>query len=241
MNSGFGIGATRIMQGNVTGDRYGWKALVAFNPSASGGTWTIQRYRAFDTVSTNTWAGFPTKPPIRYVPLTLGSYQTYDSGDPAVIDEHLNTISGAEIDWLLLDETNGLNNVSGAILNRAKDLVVRIGAHNAQPSKRDIRYAFAIGQIQFAPNRVQAVEEEAAQIWTEFANNAALGGASNYYHVAGKPLLVVYASPELQNQWKAYTGDKTASNHFTVRFAPRGRPASTAGSSTRPVRSSTVR
>lgn len=223
LNTGFGVGATRILMGDIAGDRYGWKALVDFNAGAAGGTWSAQRYRAADTVSTNTWAGFPGKPAIRYKPLTLGSYQTYDSGTTAVIDEHLATLSGAEIDWLLLDETNGLNNVSGAILNRAADVAARIAAHNAQPSKRDIRYAFAIGRVQWTGDPV-TIEQEAAQTWAEFANDPAIGGASNYYQVDGKPLLVVYAPVATQNAWHSYTGDKSATNHFTVRFASSALP-----------------
>lgn len=219
MNTGFGAGATNIMQGNVTGDRYGWQTSVAFQ----AGTWSIQRYRAADRVSTNTWAGFPGKPAIRYLPLTLGSYQTYDSGDAAVIDEHLATLAGAEVDWLLMDETNGLNNVSGAILNRAHDVADRIVAHNAQPANRDLRYAFAIGRVQWTADPL-TIEQEALQTWNEFANDPTIGGASNYYQVGGKPLLVVYAAPHIQNAWRSYTGDKSASNHFTVRFASTGQP-----------------
>jgi hypothetical protein len=217
LNSGFGLNATSFMQANVTGDRYGWKASVAFS-SAAGGTWSVQRYRAADTVSTNTWAGFPGKPAIRYLPLTLGSYQTYDSGDPAVIDEHLATMADAKVDWLLFDETNWLNNVSGAILNRAKDVAQRIAIRNANPANRDVRYAFAIGGVQGTGDPL-IIEQEAAQTWAEFANDPSVGGAANYYQLDGKPLLVVYAPPAFQNAWRNYGGDKTATNRFTVRFA----------------------
>lgn len=223
LHTGFGVGATRLLQGNISGDRYGWKATVAFTAGVGGGTWNALRYRSADSVSTNTWAGFPGKPAIRYVPLTLGSYQTYDSGNSAVIDEHLNTISGAEIDWLLLDETNGLNNVSGAILNRAADVAARIAVHNAQPSKRDIRYAFAIGRVQWTGTPV-TIEQEAAQTWAEFAGDPTIGGPEHYHEVDGKPLLVVYAPVSTQNAWRSYTGDKSASNHFTVRFASTALP-----------------
>lgn len=218
LNSGFGLNATNFMQANVLGDRYGWKASIAFHAGIDGGAWYVQRYRAADTVSTNTWAGFPGKPAIRYKPLTLGQYQTYDSGDSAVIDEHLATISDAQVDWLLFDETNSLNNVSGAILNRARDVAQRMKVHNDNPTKRDIRYAFAVGGVQWSGDPL-VIEQEAAQTWAEFANSPSIGGADHYYQVDGKPLLVVYAAPAIQNAWRSYSGSKTATNHFTVRFA----------------------
>ncbi|WP_285725636.1 FG-GAP-like repeat-containing protein [Psychromicrobium xiongbiense] len=217
-NSGFGLNASNFMQANVTGDRYGWKASVAFYAGVGGGTWNVERYRGADTVSTNTWAGFPGKPAIRYLPLTLGSYQTYDSGDPAVIDEHIATITDAKVDWLLMDETNSLNNVSGAILNRAKDVAQRLKVNNDNPAKRQLRYAFAIGGVQWTGNPL-TIEQEAAQTWSEFANNSTIGGANYYYQLDNKPLLVVYATKTIQNAWLSYTGDKSSTSHFTVRFA----------------------
>ncbi|GBF74524.1 hypothetical protein PA598K_02874 [Paenibacillus sp. 598K] len=218
LNSGFGYQATKLMHGNITGDSYGWQASVAFYATSGGGTWKAERYRQADPVANDTWGGFTPKPPIKYRPLTLGSYQTYDSGDAAVIDEHLATISDAEIDWLLLDETNGLNNVSGAILNRAARLAQRIKAWNDNTSNRDIRYAFAIGRVQWTLDPL-TIEQEAGQVWDEFANHASYGGPNYYYELNGKPLLVIYAGASVQNAWLSYSGSKTNTNHFTVRFA----------------------
>ncbi|MFC5405165.1 FG-GAP-like repeat-containing protein [Cohnella soli] len=218
MNSGFGYQATRFMHGNVTGDMYGWQANVAFYAGVNGGTWKVERYRQNDSVASDTWAGFSPKPALLYRPLTLGSYQTYDSGDAAVIDEHLATIADAKIDWLLLDETNGLNNVSGAILNRAARLAQRIKSWNDNAANRDIRYAFAIGRAQWTQDPL-SIEQEAGQVWDEFANHPSYGGSNYYYQLDGKPLLVVYVGASVQNAWRNYTGSKANSNHFTVRFA----------------------
>lgn len=218
VNTGFGYLATKLMQGNVTGDEYKWKATVAFYAGTGGGTWKVQRYKQADTVATNTWLGFPTKPAINYRPLTLGSYQTYDSGDNAVIDEHLATIAGAGIDWLLMDETNGLNNVGGAILNRARKVAERIKVWNDNPSNRDIKYAFAVGLMQ-GTNDPLSFEQEAGQVWDEFANDAAIGGSSYHYQLNGKPLLILYGIPDNQTRWINYTGSKANTDHFTVRFA----------------------
>ncbi|MCD9021690.1 FG-GAP-like repeat-containing protein [Cohnella silvisoli] len=218
LNSGFGYQATKFMNGNVTGDPYGWKANVAFYAGTNGGSWKVERYRQNDSVSTDTWLGFTPKPAINYRPLTLGSYQTYDSGNTAVIDEHLSTMAAAQIDWLLLDETNGLNNVSGAILNRAARLAGRLKNWNDNPSNRDIRYAFAIGRAQWTQDPL-TIEKEAGQVWDEFANNASYGGSNYYYELNGKPLLVVYIPASVQTAWHNYTGSKANTNHFTVRFA----------------------
>ncbi len=217
-NSGFGSNATRFMQGNVIGDVYNWKSNVAFYAGTNGGTWKVERYRATDTVVTNTWLGFGGKPEIKYKPLTLGVYQQYDSGNINVVNEHLATIADAKIDWLLLDETNGLNAESGAILNRAKVLAQCVKIWNDNSANRDIKYAFAIGGIQWT-NHPLTIEQEARQVWDEFADNPAFGGSNYHYYLDGKPLLVVYTSVENQTAWKNYTGDKSATNHFTVRFA----------------------
>ena len=215
INSGFGANATKLFMASVDNDEYKWKNVIAFYEPT--GVWQVQRYRQADTVSTNTWGGFPFAPAIKYRPLTLGSYQTYDSGDSAVIDEHLQTISDAKIDYLLLDETNNLNNVSGAILNRAEKVANRISAWNDMPGKRTLRYAFAIGGIQWS-NDVRTIEDEARQTWDEFASDPVHGG-NDHYSIGGKPLLIVYTTKANQNAWLSYTGDKSATNQFTVRFA----------------------
>ncbi|WP_439593819.1 hypothetical protein [Microbacterium sp.] len=225
INSGFGNNAGRIMMAPASGDAYGWRDLIAFYPGTSGGTWQVQRYRAADSVSLNTWQGFAGKPAIKYLPYTLGSYQQYDSGNNAVIDEHIATIAGAQIDWLLLDETNGLNNVSGAIINRAARVANRLSVWNANAANRDLKYAFAIGGVQWTNDPV-TIENEARQTWEEFANNSTYG--DDYYQVGGKPLLVVYTNKSNQAAWQSYAGDKSATNHFTVRFASSD-PNATAG------------
>ena len=107
--------------------------------------------------------------------------------------------------------------MSGAILNRANDVAHRVSARNGNPSNRHLSYAFAIGGIQYSEQPL-TIEQEAEQVWDEFANDPTIGG-TDYYSLNGKPLLVVYAKPALQTAWLNYTGDKTSTNRFTVRFA----------------------
>lgn len=226
LNSGFGYNASQVFLARASGEEYGWKDVVAFYPTVDGGTWKVQRYASADNITYNTWAGFGSKPPIKYQPLTLGSYQQYDSGNTAVIDEHLSTISAAKIDYLLLDETNNLNVAEGAILNRAERLAQRVNVWNDNAANPKVRYAFAIGGLQYSNDPV-TLENEARQTWEEFANDPTIGG-DNYYQVDNKPLLVVYANKAQQSSWLNYTGDKSASSAFTVRFASSD-PTATAG------------
>ena len=218
LRTGYGDASTKILFGDMLGDRYGQLATLAYS-AYNGGTWWVHRYRT-DTTPTNTWANFGAGGPMDYVPMTTtggGQYTTtyaqYDSGDPVVINEHLAMFDKAEIDWLLLDETNNLNVESGYILNRAHDVTVQLAAHNASAVHK-IRYAFAIGGIQFNgdPN---VIEYEARQVYKEYVQDSAVGG-DNYYTVNGKPLLVVFCSDAQYNAWLAL-GGKNYSTYFTVR------------------------
>lgn len=217
MNSGFGYNPTKIFQGNVTGNVYGWKASVAFY--ASTGTWKVEPYRYFKQNLYDTWTAWN----IKYVPLTLGSYQQYDGNNPAVVDEHLSTISAANIDFLLFDETNGLYVDEGYIYNRAKTVASRIKTWNDNVNHRNLKYALAVGNIQYN-HRPESVEFEAGEVWNKFVNTVD-GGTTNYYYLNGKPLLILYCNSTDRTAWLNWTGDKTNSNRFTVRYAEGGAPA----------------
>ncbi|OGX68648.1 MAG: hypothetical protein A2189_01195 [Paenibacillus sp. RIFOXYA1_FULL_44_5] len=223
MNSGFGSGSDRVFQGNVTGDPYHWKASIAFY--ASTGTWQVERYHFFQQNLSDTWSAFN----IKYLPLTHGSYQTYDSGDISVIDEHLADISSANIDYLLMDETNNLYVDDGYIYDRAVTVSSRINNWNSNPNNRILKYALAIGGIQFTnPTDPALLEFEAGESWNQFVNTTN-GGTKNYYYLNGKPLLVVYCTPDQQLAWESWTGDKTNSNKFTIRWANSPSTAGTYG------------
>lgn len=220
-NSGFGSVSAKQFQSNVTGDAKGWKASVVYE--AATGTWKVERYHFFARHIYNTWQGWN----IKYVPYTLGSYQTYDSGDSAVIDEHLSMCADAKVDFLLLDETNNLYVDEGYIFERAKALAARVRTWNANAANRDVKYAVAIGGIQFSQNPA-TLEWEAGEVWKQFANTVD-GGVDNYYHVNGKPLLVVYCTPSNKTAWQNYTGDKTNSGRFSLRWAHSPSEAGTYG------------
>ena len=163
----------------------------------------------------NTWeAGF--LKPIRFRPLINNLPSEYDSGDPTVIDQHLQMMEDAQIDFLILDETNNINVDEGYIKERAKAVASRIAAWNASGLHRPIKYAIAIGNMQYT-HLPQSMEDEAGIVWNEFVNTA-IGGPNNYYYVNGKPLLVSYAEQQDRQTWESWGGDKSQSNQFTVRW-----------------------
>ncbi|HEY0827413.1 MAG TPA: hypothetical protein VGE40_04925, partial [Bacilli bacterium] len=221
MNSGFGYGSTKVFQGNVTGDKYGWKASVAFY--ASTGTWKVERYHYYKPNLHDTWTAWN----IKYKPLTLGSYQQYDSGNTSVIDEQLSTLAVAKVDFLLFDETNNLYVDDEYIFRRAKTTASRISSWNSNANNRNIKYAIAVGGIQWSHDP-QTIEFEAGEVWKEFVNTAE-GGTTNYFNLNSKPILVVYCTPTDRSSWESWTGDKTNTNKFTVRWAHSPSTAGTYG------------
>ncbi|MFD2328520.1 FG-GAP-like repeat-containing protein [Cohnella sp. GCM10020058] len=229
MNTGFGSGATAVMQGNVNGDPDGFKASVAFE--ASTGTWKVQPYHATKANEQDTWSAWN----IRYKPLTLGAYQQYDSGTTAVIDEHLATLADAKVDFLLLDQTNNIYVDDGYIFKRSVKVAGRIAAWNAAGSHRTIKYANAIGGVQWSHDPAH-IEWEAGEIWSQF-NDTPSGGPANAFYLNGKPLLVIYCTPADRSAWESWTGSKTNTNRFTVRWA---HSPSTAGTYGWEVRSGTL-
>ncbi|QTH41091.1 VCBS repeat-containing protein [Cohnella sp. LGH] len=229
LSSGASFGSAqdwKIRHGNGSGKQWladvfgdGMEAPVAFFPAS--GQWKAlpADLYYFKPNLWNTWEGglLPNSRPIKYVPRTNGVFSTYDSGDPAVIDEHLAMLADAKIDFVILDETNGINVDNGYIKQRAAALAGRIAIWNANPSHRPIKYAIAVGAMQ-STHLPQTMEDESEIVWDEFANHPIYGGSDNYYYLNGKPLIVSYAEYADRLQWEGWSGDKTESNRFTVRW-----------------------
>ena len=210
-----GYGSTNQLAGDIYGD--GTDAPVAF--LGDTGAWKAlpaNLYYGFPNIY-NTWeAGFKNNNrPISYKPRTGGVYQTYDSGDPAVIDEHLAMIADAGIDYLLFDLTNHVNADNAYIKNRAKAVAERIRIWNQDSAHRKIRYAVGIGGIQMT-HSPSTVEEECTIIYDEFFSQSI--GGDNYYQINGKPLIVTYAEYADRLGWEQSTISKTSSNRFTVEW-----------------------
>ncbi|BAZ09906.1 hemolysin-type calcium-binding protein [Calothrix sp. NIES-4071] len=159
----------------------------------------------------NTWEAWN----IKYRPLTLGSYRAYDSNETAVIDEHLDLISKAKIDFILFDLTNNIDVDEEYIKQRAKSVVERISVWNSNPNNRKIKYAVAVGGMQFN-NDPNTLEQEANTIWSQFVSNS---DPNNYFNLNGKPLLVSYSSSFQKSNWQNANINKSATNLFNLEWA----------------------
>ncbi|WP_434345490.1 FG-GAP-like repeat-containing protein [Myxococcus virescens] len=197
------------------GDAYGKGRVAPVTFTAADGTWRVlDSSKYLQPNIMNTWEAWD----IRYLPRTHGVYQVYDSKDATVIDEHLATIESAKIDFLLLDETNNLDVDQGYIKARALEVCARIGQKRSAGALSTPRYAIAIGGIQF-DHQPATLELEAAKVWNEFVQSAKCVTPDGYFQLDGKPLLVVYAEYADRLAWESWTGSKTASSRFTVRWA----------------------
>jgi F5/8 type C domain-containing protein len=152
-----------------------------------------------------------------------GMYQIYDSSSSTVIADDMASLAAAQIDFILLDMTNGgLGGVApgnnwtatyaGAILTGAANW-------NAAHTWK-IRVAFAIGDY-FPGTAGAIIEAQAQDVWNNFVNNATYGTPTNWYQINTKPLLVLY-NTTTQADWNAYCaggGTCTYGNKFQFEFA----------------------
>ena len=160
--------------------------------------------------------GGPTKLPIFYKPLLKdGSYGRYSSGDAAMIDYHLAQISGAGIDFIIMDQTNDIDNGDGSLNENSLLTAKKIKEWN-DAGNRPIKYCSSIGAYAELTGDFSIIESEAKKLWERYVE-APWGTEEYHEYVDGKPLMVIF--PMSQEQWDAYDGDKTYANKFTIRFA----------------------
>lgn len=209
LNSGFGAHNNGLFVSMVRKNIDNYQYMVSFY--AATGTWKVDLYHSTKANIHDTWSAWN----IDYVPYTLGQYRQYDSGEEEVIQEHLTMCANAKIDFLLLDETNHLYVDDYYIYNRACEMASAIQGWNTDSSNRRIEYAIAIGGIQWSHDPAE-IESEAAEVWNRFYTEYE---QDNYFSVDDKPLLVVFCIPEDAEAWRNWSGDKTATSNFTVRFA----------------------
>ena len=175
----------------------------------------------YDSLKDNSfWDNEGTGQKIYYRPLLPdGSYGKYDSGDKKVLNFHLEQLTEAGIDFLIYDQTNGLDvrNAAGEtwINDNAIEMSKAICAWN-KAGNRNIKYCSSIGMIAVLKQDYSMIEAEAKMLWERY-NLQEWGNEEHHMYVDGKPLLVLM--PALKEHWDAYDGDKTYTNKFTLRFA----------------------
>lgn len=187
---------------------------------------------------------FGTGNPIRYRALLSENPTVFgipDSSNVADIDFQLSKMAELGIDFILYDITNGgltteLRYGKGNewIVDNALLTCERLAKWNKEHPHK-IRYALAIGVYPAIRGNkydnegrliVQGVsigecaEVQAEAIYKQFYMDAVIGG-DNYYHLNGKPLLVLHDWGEnvltVPHGWNAYEGTRTYGDCFTVR------------------------
>jgi len=161
-------------------------------------------------VELNRWEAYD----VPYLPITNGVPNTYDSGDPNVIDEHLWMMSDAGIDYILFDLTNGY--LTDGIYLDAIEVCKRVDAMNAS-GLGHLEYAVAIGNP--PPGGVVArVEAEAQMALRDFVNPATSACGNSYFHWEGKPLLTLFSNYSERVEWETSQAPKPFASQFTMRF-----------------------
>ena len=144
-----------------------------------------------------------------YLPLIGDEYYGFDAEDDYfAIQQIISDMAAAEIDFVLLDQSN----TWGALFKTYQVFATAIMQWNANPANRKVRYAIC-GMFKDGPSQV---ETSARNTLMNFYNTY---GTDNYQMLDDKPLLVCYGPAENKHvEWANYTGSKQAANKFTVKW-----------------------
>ena len=156
---------------------------------------------------------------VEFTPLLPdGTFGYYDSADPEVIRFHLEKLSDAQIDFIIMDQTNNIDVDSGYINERSLAVAEQIKAYN-DTGARPVRYCSAVGGIQWSHD-AKTIEDEAEKLWKRYCETE-FGGSGYHYYLDGKPLMIVYGDGA-EKAWSEYEGEKTYGEKFTIRWADNG-------------------
>lgn len=168
-----------------------------------------------------------------------GSYGILDSSKVEHIDFQLKQIADAKIDFIIYDITNGgvsdkfgmgwsgLDDnglpTKNSIVKNAILTSQRIAEWNKNNDWK-IRYCLAVGVYNQLTNGAPvgvATEYQAEGVYKYFYEQDF--GGDNYYHVDGKPMLIIFdwAYPAIED-WDTYGGERTYGDKFFVRGAQEG-------------------
>lgn len=158
--------------------------------------------------------------PIYYRPLLPdGTYGKYASGNEEIIQFHLEQIASAQIDFIIIDQTNQIDNgiMNACSLKMAKAIM----NWNKVEGNRTIKYASGIGAYATKDN-MEHIESECKKLVDRYLNHrSGMGSADHHMYVDGKPLVVIYNDYFTEADWKNYqkTHDTPNADKFTFRFA----------------------
>ena len=159
---------------------------------------------------------------ILYRPLLPdGTYGKYDSGDTELIQFHLKEIADAQIDFIIMDQTNMIDIAPGNLNTSAIKVAKEIAKWNKVEGNRKIRYCSAIGALATKDN-MELLESEAQKLYERYVTHrSGMGTEEHHMYIDGKPLLVVFNCYFTEAEWKAYqkTHDTPYMDKFTVRFS----------------------
>ncbi len=150
-----------------------------------------------------------------------GSYGKYDSGDEEIIQFHLKEIADAQIDFIIMDQTNMIDVPPGNLNASAIKVAKAIVNWNNTAGNRKIRYCSAIGALATLDN-MELLESEAEKLYTRYVNHrSGMGSEEHHMYEDGKPLLVVFNCYFTEKEWKEYqkTNETPYMDRFTVRFS----------------------
>ena len=127
----------------------------------------------------------------------------------------LQQIADAQIDFIIMDQTNMID-VGGGYINRNALKVAQAIQKWNESGKRPIRYCSGIGALACYAHDITIIESEAKILWERYCTQP-FGTERDHMFIDGKPLMVIFETTE--EQWNAYDGDKTYTNKFTLRFS----------------------
>jgi hypothetical protein len=180
-------------------------AIVFDKPT---GTWKCLPSNHLQPNTYNTWQGWN----LRYSPVINGVDKQYDSGDISVIDYQIAEIVEAKIDYIIFDLTNNIHVDNAYIFNRSVEVCKRIQLWNTNNPDNKLRYAIAIGGVNFSGNP-QSIEDECKIVFNEFVNQPF--GGDNYFRYNGKPAIINYTYQDMRVIFANWTGSKEYWNKFS--------------------------
>lgn len=133
----------------------------------------------------------------------------YSSGDPTTQRREIAEMKAAGIDYMLLDDTNGINNDGGAIDANIRNLFTTM---QGLPASQRVPIAFALGAAEYKQSIADATVE------TNYVAGFANTYSDFYFQWRGKPLIVQYGpwdvAGEVSESIRNWRDDR-----FTFRYA----------------------